>query len=222
MLRAAFLRLVVLRVCVVFVCFVTINSDDFCFDIDCRSCWLLLPIQFFCFVASPQSFAMQGVVKGMKVKHTSSLPKDATLFIKEMIARHSGAVKDVSALLAKNKVTEVPTQTQLDFWAACYLIPKGKVVSYGVLARIVQGARGEQFDTAKLSRIAGKAMSQNPVAPTVPCHRVVGSNGLLTGFKGNSTSCNLSEKATLLAAEGVAVVISNGVYAVKDADRLIR
>ncbi|HVT90385.1 MAG TPA: MGMT family protein [Tepidisphaeraceae bacterium] len=74
-------------------------------------------------------------------------------------------------------------------WAMTARIPRGKVLTYGDLARQL-GTRGY--------RAVGHALNRNPYAPQVPCHRVVGSDGSLTGFAGG-----LPAKRKLLAAEGV-------------------
>lgn len=76
-------------------------------------------------------------------------------------------------------------------WALCARIPRGKVATYGDIARALN-CRG--------ARAVGNALNRNPYAPEVPCHRVVGSDGRLTGFAGG-----LEKKTALLIAEGVAV-----------------
>jgi O-6-methylguanine DNA methyltransferase len=77
-------------------------------------------------------------------------------------------------------------------WALTARIPRGKLVTYGDLAAAL-GARGA-------SRAVGNALNKNPYAPAVPCHRVVGSDGRLTGFAGG-----LAKKERMLGAEGVPV-----------------
>jgi methylated-DNA-[protein]-cysteine S-methyltransferase len=74
-------------------------------------------------------------------------------------------------------------------WALTARIPEGKVTTYGHIARHL-GSNGY--------RAVGMAMNRNPYAPAVPCHRVVGSQGTLTGFAGG-----LPKKQALLAAEHV-------------------
>jgi methylated-DNA-[protein]-cysteine S-methyltransferase len=74
-------------------------------------------------------------------------------------------------------------------WALTARIPKGKVTTYGHIARKL-GSNGY--------RAVGMAMNKNPYAPAVPCHRVVGSQGALTGFAGG-----LPKKQAMLAAERV-------------------
>lgn len=76
-------------------------------------------------------------------------------------------------------------------WAVCSRIPRGQVATYGDLARVLGG---------KAFRAVGQALNRNPYAPQVPCHRVVGHDGRLTGFGGG-----LPKKVRLLKAEGVAV-----------------
>jgi O-6-methylguanine DNA methyltransferase len=74
-------------------------------------------------------------------------------------------------------------------WAVCARIPAGRVATYGQIARLL-GSRGY--------RAVGMALNRNPYAPQVPCHRVVGSTGALTGFAGG-----IEKKRRLLASEGV-------------------
>lgn len=71
-------------------------------------------------------------------------------------------------------------------------IPKGKVVTYGQLARLA--------GSPKAARAVGMCMKINPNAPIVPCHRVVASNGALTGYSGGN---GLSTKKEMLLKEGV-------------------
>ena len=75
-------------------------------------------------------------------------------------------------------------------WALTSRIPAGKVTTYGEIARRLN-CRG--------ARAVGFAMNRNPYAPAVPCHRVVGSAGALTGFAGG-----IPKKKKLLQEEGVA------------------
>ena len=68
------------------------------------------------------------------------------------------------------------TTFQRTVWAALRAIPAGETRSYGQLAAAI-GA-------PKAVRAAGLANGQNPVAVIVPCHRVIGANGALTGYAG--------------------------------------
>lgn len=77
-------------------------------------------------------------------------------------------------------------------WNACSLIPKGQVRTYGWIAKKI-GKPGA-------ARAVGMALGKNPFAPIVPCHRVVGADGRLTGYSGAG---GIAAKRRLLKAEGV-------------------
>lgn len=68
------------------------------------------------------------------------------------------------------------TEFQMSVWAELLNIPFGKTISYGELAR--------RIDNPKASRAVGLANGQNPISIIVPCHRVIGTNGKLTGYGG--------------------------------------
>jgi len=61
-------------------------------------------------------------------------------------------------------------------WSALTAIPYGETVSYGELAR--------RLGRPAASRAVGAANGQNPIPIVVPCHRVIGADGSLTGFGG--------------------------------------
>ena len=84
------------------------------------------------------------------------------------------------------------TDFQRTVWKALRAIPAGETRTYGQLAAAIGSPRAV--------RAAGLANGQNPIAVIVPCHRVIGANGTLTGYAGG-----LARKRWLLAHEGVAV-----------------
>lgn len=71
-------------------------------------------------------------------------------------------------------------------------IPKGKVATYGQIARL--------SGHPKAARAVGLLMKTNPHAPQTPCHRVVASNGELTGYSGAG---GIAQKKKMLLKEGV-------------------
>ena len=83
----------------------------------------------------------------------------------------------------------VGTQFQKDCWQTLLRIPYGKTCSYAEIARAI--GRPNAF------RAVGQANHDNPIAIVVPCHRVLGANGTLTGYGGG-----LSTKEKLLRLEG--------------------
>ena len=95
--------------------------------------------------------------------------------------------------LGVEETVEVPiafagTRFQVAVWRALLEIPRGETISYAELARRV-GAPAAV-------RAVGAAVGRNPVSIFVPCHRVVGSNGALTGYAGG-----LQRKTHLLRLE---------------------
>jgi methylated-DNA-[protein]-cysteine S-methyltransferase len=81
------------------------------------------------------------------------------------------------------------TPFQRKVWSALRAIPAGATMSYGTLAAKIGIADG--------ARPVGTANGRNPVAIVIPCHRVIGADGSLTGYAGG-----LERKRWLLAHEG--------------------
>lgn len=95
----------------------------------------------------------------------------------------------------RRRIFELPldlrgTRFQRDVWNAVAAIPYGHTASYGQIARLI--------GRPDASRAVGAANGQNPVPIVVPCHRVIGANGSLTGYGGG-----LPLKRRLLALEGL-------------------
>ena len=76
-------------------------------------------------------------------------------------------------------------------WLECLKIPKGETRTYGWMAKKI-GSPGA-------ARAVGQALARNPFAPAVPCHRVVGSDGRMTGY---SAPGGVASKRKLLLREG--------------------
>jgi methylated-DNA-[protein]-cysteine S-methyltransferase len=81
------------------------------------------------------------------------------------------------------------TPFQLDVWNALRGIPYGDTISYAELAR--------RIGKPNAVRAVGAANGANPIPVIIPCHRVIGSNGTLTGYGGG-----IERKQWLLALEG--------------------
>lgn len=80
-------------------------------------------------------------------------------------------------------------------WKILCEIPYGQVITYGEIARKIARQRGSKRMSAQA---VGGAVGHNPISIIIPCHRVVGSNGSLTGYAGG-----LDKKIKLLELEGV-------------------
>jgi methylated-DNA-[protein]-cysteine S-methyltransferase len=106
----------------------------------------------------------------------------------------SDVVRQLRAYFARElrefdlELAPVGTEFQLRVWRELRAIPYGETISYGELAKRV--------GNAKASRAVGLANGCNPIAIIVPCHRVIGSDGSLTGFGGG-----LRNKEILLELE---------------------
>jgi methylated-DNA-[protein]-cysteine S-methyltransferase len=103
--------------------------------------------------------------------------------IRQLRAYFSGQLERFSLQLAPQG-----TPFQLEVWRRLCDIPYGETISYGELARRVGNPRA--------SRAVGLANGTNPLPIVIPCHRVIGSDGKLTGYGGG-----LPIKEKLLALE---------------------
>ena len=72
------------------------------------------------------------------------------------------------------------TAFQQRVWALLAEIPYGQLTTYGWIARRIE----EQTGTRTSARAVGSAVGRNPISIILPCHRVVGSTGSLTGYAG--------------------------------------
>ena len=108
-------------------------------------------------------------------------------------AVHRAATQLTAYFALERRVFDLPlapagTAFQRDVWGAIYTVPAGDTISYAELARR-SGHPGS-------ARAVGAATGRNPLAIVVPCHRIVGSDGSLTGYAGG-----LERKRALLELE---------------------
>lgn len=87
------------------------------------------------------------------------------------------------------------TPFQQAVWKIVQQIPFGQNITYGHIARCVAQQTGKSHMSAQA---VGQAVGHNPIAIIVPCHRVLGADGSLTGYAGG-----LANKILLLEIEGV-------------------
>ncbi len=92
----------------------------------------------------------------------------------------------------KNKVKMTLTDFKARVYRACLKIPRGRITTYGELARFIKHPSA--------GRAVGNALNRNPFAPNVPCHRVVRSDGNIGGFAGGRAA-----KSRLLRVEGIVI-----------------
>ena len=116
--------------------------------------------------------------------HWRENPKPLQAALRQLEAYFSGKLKTFSLNLFLNVR---PFQEKV--LSAIQRVPYGETISYGRLA--------EKIGNPKAFRAVGQANAKNPIPIVIPCHRVIGSNGKLTGFGGG-----LSIKQALLDLEG--------------------
>ena len=107
-------------------------------------------------------------------------------YLAEFDAYFAGRLQRFTLPLAANG-----TAFQQTVWQALCDIPYGETRSYGEIARVI--------GKPSASRAVGAANGRNPLSIIVPCHRVIGQNGSLTGYAGG-----LPIKQELLRLEGIA------------------
>ncbi|MQA91051.1 MAG: methylated-DNA--[protein]-cysteine S-methyltransferase [Gemmatimonas sp.] len=121
---------------------------------------------------------------GMSWVRTSSPFKHAR---EQLIAYFTGGLSEFTLPLATRG-----TPFQMRVWEGLRSIPYGQTISYGELAH--------RIGDPKAVRAVGSANGRNPLPIVLPCHRVIGADGSLTGYGGG-----LDRKRTLLELEGVAL-----------------
>lgn len=98
----------------------------------------------------------------------------------------------MSTLIPKTievKMKQYPPFSQ-SVWRACAEIPRGETRTYGWIA--------ERIGKPAAARAVGRALGANPFAPTIPCHRVIRSDGKMGGYSGPG---GIKAKRTLLEKE---------------------
>ena len=88
-----------------------------------------------------------------------------------------------------------PTGTtfQMLVWAILQTIPYGGTTTYGAIAKRLEKSTGKRMS----AQAVGGAVGRNPISILIPCHRVIGADGSLTGYAGG-----LNKKEYLLRTEG--------------------
>ncbi len=103
--------------------------------------------------------------------------------IQQLEAYFGGALKEFEIALAPPG-----TPFQQEVWQALHSVPYGETLSYGALA--------QRIGRPNAQRAVGAANGRNPIAIIIPCHRIIGHSGKLTGYGGG-----MDRKKWLLALE---------------------
>ena len=101
------------------------------------------------------------------------------------------------------------TEFRRDVWSILQEIPYGETMTYGEIASLLSQRKGLPHMSAQA---VGGAVGHNPISIIIPCHRVIGSGGSLTGYAGG-----IDKKIKLLELEGTAIA---GLHAPKNSTAL--
>ena len=134
-----------------------------------------------CLISCPLGFVSieqrDGVVVGCEVLSKETKPAEACVDETHEVCRavdlyfqQKGALNEIPVAF------EVGTPFQRSVWEAIRAIPMGETRSYGQIAKMIE--------RPKAVRAVGGALNRNPIWLIVPCHRVVGADGSMTGYAG--------------------------------------
>ena len=127
-----------------------------------------------CYIGSPESSFEEFTGYFAKRYPAASLVenKEALLpYVKELTAYFNGTKQTFSLPI---DVKGTPFQEEI--WQALQTIPYGKTVSYSEIAELI--------NRPSAARAVGSAIGANPLLILVPCHRVIGKNGAISGYRG--------------------------------------
>ncbi len=126
--------------------------------------------------------------------------KDKLIWKENEVLEQTAKWLDLYFAGKKPEISELPLEPEgssfrQEVWKILCQIPYGSTVTYGEIADIV----GKKYEKEKMSAQAvGGAVAHNPISIIIPCHRVVGADGSLTGYAGG-----ISKKRWLLEHEKV-------------------
>lgn len=156
--------------------------------------YLDTPLGLFEFMATGQGIRQAIFCGEQNISDITAKSKvnDITALCKQQLIEYFAGQRQVFTVPLDPQGTEF----QQSVWDCLVKIPFGTVKSYGEIAKIL--------NKPKASQAVGGANGRNPITLIVPCHRVIGGNGSLTGYAGG-----VERKLWLLNHEGVEVKKSN-------------
>ena len=117
--------------------------------------------------------------------------------LQEDASMNAGSIKQIEEYIAGTRKEfdldldiQIGTPFQQSVWQTLLTIPFGQTQHYGAIA--------DGINNPKAVRAVGGAIGRNPISIVIPCHRIIGKNGSLTGYSGG-----IDVKIKLLAIEGV-------------------
>ncbi len=135
-----------------------------------------------------QKYFLGSLREETQERESSPVLRQAGLWLDRYFAGERPAISELP-------LAPIGSEFRKEVWQVLCEIPYGETTTYGEIAKTLAARRGLERMS---SQAVGGAVGHNPISIIVPCHRVVGSNGSLTGYAGG-----LQKKIKLLTHEGV-------------------
>lgn len=135
-----------------------------------------------------QKYFLGSLREETQERESSPVLRQASLWLDRYFAGERPAISELP-------LAPIGSEFRKEVWQVLCEIPYGETTTYGEIAKTLAARHG--LDRMSAQAVGG-AVGHNPISIIVPCHRVVGSNGSLTGYAGG-----LQKKIRLLTHEGV-------------------
>lgn len=126
----------------------------------------------------------------LEINNNSPIIKQVKLWLEEYFNGKKPNLENLPIKL-------IGSEFKMLVWSVLKTIPYGKTITYGEIAKTLARKTNKEKISA---RAVGNAVGHNPISIIIPCHRVIGANGKITGYAGG-----IDKKTALLKLEGINV-----------------
>ena len=126
----------------------------------------------------------------LEINNNSPIIKQVKLWLEEYFNGKKPNLENLPIKL-------IGSEFKMLVWSVLKTIPYGKTITYGEIAKTLARKTNKEKISA---RAVGNAVGHNPLSIIIPCHRVIGANGKITGYAGG-----IDKKIALLKLEGINV-----------------
>ena len=126
----------------------------------------------------------------LEINNNSPIIKQVKLWLEEYFNGKKPNLENLPIKL-------IGSEFKMLVWSVLKTIPYGKTITYGEIAKTLAKKTNKEKISA---RAVGNAVGHNPISIIIPCHRVIGANGKITGYAGG-----IDKKIALLKLEGINV-----------------
>ena len=141
-----------------------------------------------------QKYFMENINEDIKRNDNLEIFKEARIWLDRYFNKENPSIKSL-------KLKPQGTEFRKNVWSILCEIPYGKTITYKQIAKKLKDITGKEKMSAQA---VGQAVGHNPISIIIPCHRVVGTNGSLTGYAGG-----IDVKKKLLEHENVNFKVQN-------------